>query len=163
MTIVYLCLGSNLDDRVVNIRKALAMLAEYAVVDTISSLYETDPVGYEDQPKFLNVVCRIGTELGPPQLLIAAKTIEAAMGRKPAFRNAPRIIDIDILLFDDITLNSSELIIPHPRLHERAFVLVPLAEIAPDVMHPILKKTIMKLLEAIDTAGVIKYTEKVTL
>lgn len=127
---VYLALGSNLGDRRGNIAAAIQRLRDMVDIDTISSVYETEPVGYLDQPQFLNLVCEGKTWLSAQELLHYAKNIETAMGRQPTFRNGPRPIDIDILLYDDEQIEQENLIIPHPRMFERAFVLVPLAEIA---------------------------------
>lgn len=136
------------------------MISRLGVVEKVSSVYETDPAGFREQPKFLNAVCRISTGLSPEQLLLAAKKIEAEMGRKLSFRNAPRIIDIDILLYDDMVIRSSGLEVPHPRLAERAFVLVPLAEIAPEQVHPVLEKTVVELLRELGVvSGVCKWSE----
>ncbi len=145
MTTVYLGLGSNLGDRRANLERAIELLAEKLVIEQTSSLYETEPVGYREQPLFLNAVCRATTELSPFDLLHLIREIEAALGKVPNFPNGPRIIDIDILFHGDRIIETPQLIIPHPRLAERAFVLVPLVEIAHQVVHPVLHATIEEL------------------
>ena len=138
----YLGLGSNLGDREQNLARATDLLAQRVKIDSMSSLYVTEPVDYKDQPLFLNAVCRIRTSLAPEELLGLAKRIEAAMGRKPSFVNGPRPIDIDILFYGDLVVNIPRLVIPHPRVQERAFVLVPLAEIASRLVHPVTGQTV---------------------
>jgi 2-amino-4-hydroxy-6-hydroxymethyldihydropteridine diphosphokinase len=138
MATVYLGLGSNLGNRARNIYRALRLLGSRVRLDKISSLYETEPVGLTEQPWFLNLVCCGETDLSPEALLNLAKTIERQMGRKQGVRFGPRLIDIDILLYDDLVLSTPQLQIPHPRLHERAFVLIPLSEVAPGLIHPVL-------------------------
>ena len=133
---VYLGLGANMGDRQANLERAVELLGERLRIEKVSSVYETEPVGYEEQPSFLNAVCRVETDIGPLQLLSLVKGIEASMGRVPNFSNGPRPIDIDIILYDDLVMVDPELTIPHPRMAERAFVLVPLMEIAPDLIHP---------------------------
>jgi len=158
MATVYIGVGSNLGDRYENLERALELLSAKALLQQVSSVYETEPVGYSQQPPYLNLVCRVDTELSPQQLLGKLKEIEHEMGRKASFRNAPRVIDLDILLYDEIVVDSDELTIPHPGLTERAFVLVPLDEIAPELVHPAKKKTISQLLSALsDKSGAIKY------
>ena len=145
MAAVYLCLGANLGEREKNLAQALTLLSQKVKLEKVSSIYETEPVGYKEQPLFLNLVCQISTNLSPEELLHLAKTIESEMGRVPSFPNAPRPIDIDILFYDAQIIHTQNLVIPHPRMTERAFVLVPLAEIAPELVHPEAGKSIAEL------------------
>jgi 2-amino-4-hydroxy-6-hydroxymethyldihydropteridine diphosphokinase len=148
MATVYLGLGSNLGNRARNIYAALRRLRSHVRLDQISSLYETEPVGLTDQPWFLNLVCAGVTELPAEDLLRAVKRIEGELGRRQGVRFGPRLIDIDILLYDDQVLATEQLEIPHPRLHKRGFVLVPLGELAPGLVHPVLKTSVRELLES---------------
>jgi 2-amino-4-hydroxy-6-hydroxymethyldihydropteridine diphosphokinase len=136
MAVVYLGLGTNLGDRGANLRRALRSLSTFAEIEAVSSVYETEPVGFREQPDFWNLVVRIRTALPPAALLAAVKEIERELGRQPSFRNAPRVIDLDLLLYDGQTISTPDLTIPHPRLLERAFVLRPLVEIGPELRHP---------------------------
>ena len=154
MTTVYLGLGSNVGVREANLRAAIKLLTRQG--DSIrkqSPVYETDPVGYLEQPSFLNCVCLLETDLSPTDLLTAAQAIEWSVGRTPTFLNGPREIDIDILFYSDLILESDTLTVPHPRIAERAFVLEPLADIAPYVVHPVLGLTIAELLVSVDGKG----------
>ena len=155
---VYLGLGTNLGEREENLRQAMELLEQGMILGQVSSVYETEPVGYKEQPLFLNLVCNGETELDPADFLDFAKGIEGKLGRKKSFRNAPRLIDIDILFYEDRVINAEDLIIPHPRICDRGFVLVPLAEIAPLFVHPVKNRTIRKLLsELIDSEQVRKW------
>ena len=151
MVTIYLGLGSNLGDRLGNLKQALHLLAEELTVWCISSIYETDPWGFRDQPPFLNCVCSVNSSLELQELLTLAKSVEKRIGRVPSeVKWGPRIIDVDVLLFGDRVVEKPGLEIPHPRMCQRAFVLVPLAEIAPRVMHPVCKLTILELLERVE-------------
>jgi 2-amino-4-hydroxy-6-hydroxymethyldihydropteridine diphosphokinase len=145
----FLGLGTNLGDRAANIGAALQRLAKLGTMAAVSSLYETEPWGITEQPKFLNAACLLLTTLSPHDLLPAVKRIEQAMGRAPTVRNGPRLIDIDILFYDDVILATPGLTIPHAGLHTRSFVLRPLLEIAPDVVHPVFKRTVRELADAL--------------
>ena len=152
--IVYLALGTNLADRLANLRQAIASLTPQMEVRAKSSVYETPPWGYADQPKFLNQVVKVKTYLEPEALLKHLKRLEVALGRKESFQNGPRLIDIDILFFDDLVLDTPTLVIPHPRLHERAFVLLPLMDIAPDLVHPVSKKSVSEMVVECDVSAI---------
>ena len=154
MATVYLALGTNLKDRLVNLRAALRVLPPKIPLLARSRIYETPAWGYKDQPAFLNMVVKAQTELAPTELLAHLKHLETGLGRRPTFVWGPRLIDIDILFYNDLLLDTPELVIPHPRLYERAFVLVPLADLAPDLVHPVLGKTIAQLLASVDTTGI---------
>ena len=143
---VYIGLGSNLGDRLAILNQAVAHLAALGSVTATSAIYETDPVGFVDQPSFLNAVVCLQTTLAPADLLANLLRIEQEMGRVRTFPNAPRIIDLDLLLVGDVVIHTARLMVPHPAMHERAFVLVPLADIAPDLMHPELGVSISGLL-----------------
>ena len=152
---VYLGLGTNLGDRVDNLRKALARLQTLARLEEVSSLYETQPEGVTDQPLFFNAVCRVMTGLEPEALLRFLKNVEGEIGRRPGGQRwGPRPIDLDILLYDDRVVDAPELRVPHPRLAERAFVLVPLCELEPELHHPLLGKTMKGLLASVGQEGV---------
>ena len=143
---VYLGLGSNLGDREANLRHALELLGQSLSLERTSSLYDTDPWGYQDQPRFLNCVCEASTSLKPQALLALVKGVERAVGREPSFAAGPRLMDVDILFYGEQVVREPGLDIPHPRMEKRAFVLVPLAEIAPALLHPVLELKVVELL-----------------
>ena len=154
--LVYLSLGSNVGDREIQLRDALRRLAAIGRVVGVSSFYETEPVEFTDQAWFLNCVVGLETTETPEQLMMALLQIEQQMGRRRIQKKGPRTIDIDILLFDEAIVDSPALTIPHPAMHQRRFVLEPLAEIAPEVRHPVLEKTIRELLEALPAEQIVR-------
>ncbi|GAB4497902.1 MAG: 2-amino-4-hydroxy-6-hydroxymethyldihydropteridine diphosphokinase [Anaerolineales bacterium] len=158
--IVYLALGSNLGNRLANLKSAISNLPPQMDVKKKSPVYETPPWGYVDQPAFLNQVVMAETYMEPENLLSHLKRLETVLGREPTFENGPRVIDIDILFYDDLVLDSPPLVIPHPRLHTRGFVLVPLNDIAPDLVHPVLGKPISELLLDVDRLNINEYKGK---
>jgi len=156
--IAYLGLGSNMGNRQHNLDKALELLSQRLRVEKVSSVYDTEPIGNINQPRFLNLVCQVYTRLAPTELLALAKGIESKLGRAFGKSNAPRPIDIDILFYNDRVIETPELVVPHPKLTERAFVLVPLDEIAPGLVHPVAGKTVKELLgEVTEVQGVFKW------
>lgn len=157
MPILYLALGTNLGDRFANLQAAIAALPPAVRVIAQSPVYETPPWGLTAQPAFLNMVLKGQTALAPVDLLKHLKHLETELGRLPAVRWGPRRIDMDILFYDNLILDTPELTIPHPHLHERAFVLVPLADLEPGLVHPVLGVPIHRLRSAVDATGVKRY------
>ena len=150
MSTVFVGIGSNLGNRIENCANAVRKISDFATVSAISSIYETEPVGNEDQPNFINCAVKIETDLSPYDLLLSLQSIEDILGRERIQKWGPRIIDLDILFYNDLVIESDELIVPHPMAHLRRFVLEPLSEIAPDLIHPTLKVSVSKLLEGLD-------------
>jgi 2-amino-4-hydroxy-6-hydroxymethyldihydropteridine diphosphokinase len=156
-TIVFLSLGSNVGDRKNNLRAAIAALAELGVkIKTVSSIYETEPVDLLEQPWFLNCVVEGETTVPPVELLKKLRELEKRMGSKKLVARGPRLIDLDILVYGQQTINSTELQVPHPRMHLRRFVLAPLAEITPDLKHPSWRGTAAQLFAALDDKSTVK-------
>ena len=147
----YIGIGSNAGDKVLNCETAISEILKIDQHRLLgrSSFFNTRPIGYTAQDWFVNSVIKIETDLEPIDLYRMLKTIETRLGRKETFRGGPRVIDLDLLLFDDRRIETEELQVPHPRFHERQFVLIPLSEIDPNLTHPILKKTVGELLEEI--------------
>jgi len=157
----YLALGTNIGDREKNLKNALKKLNNIGTVQETSQIYETEPYGPKDQNDYLNLTLKLITELTPNQLLREIKKIEKDMGRIKKEKNHPRIIDIDILLYDSKIIKEKELKIPHPQMHKRKFVLFPLTDIAPNETHPTLKKTIKQLkTTTTDNLNIKKWTKK---
>jgi 2-amino-4-hydroxy-6-hydroxymethyldihydropteridine diphosphokinase len=158
--LVYLSLGSNIGDRESHLRDAISRLENQGRIQSIASFYETEPVEFTDQARFLNCAVALETEEAPEQLMESVLHIEQEMGRERQQNKGPRTIDIDILLFSDTIIDSPKLTIPHPAMHERRFVLQPLAEIAPEVRHPVLKKTIRELLGSLPAGQAVEKVQK---
>ena len=163
MSVVFLGIGSNVGDREKNVSEAVLRIEEEGIsVLSRSSFYVTRPEEGPAQEDYLNGVLKVWTEKPPADLLDTLKHIEKRMGRKAAVKNFPRIIDIDILLYGNRIVQTPRLVIPHARMHERAFVLRPLADLAPDYVHPVLGLNVNELLERVDQSGVLKIDERIT-
>ena len=157
--VAYIALGTNLGNRPDNLRAALGALPPEVSVLAESHIYETPPWGYEDQPAFLNMVVKAETSLEPGALLEYLKQLEVQLGREGNFRWGPRLIDLDILFYDDLVIDTPPLVIPHPRLHERAFVLVPLADVAPNLIHPVLEHSVHEILARINIQEIVRFSD----
>jgi len=158
--IVYLSLGSNIGDRAANLNSAIERLGVLGTIEKISSFYETEPVEFTAQPWFLNIAVKLDTEKMPKQLLAGILDIEQQMGRRRTQKKGPRAIDIDILLFGNSIIDTKGLTVPHPAMHERRFVLEPLAEIAPEVRHPVFKRTLSELRDALPPGQAVRKVKK---
>ena len=158
--IVYLSLGSNIGDRAANLNSAIERLGVLGTIEKISSFYETEPVEFTAQPWFLNIAVKLDTEKMPKQLLAGILDVEQQMGRRRTQKKGPRAIDIDILLFGNSIIDTKGLTVPHPAMHERRFVLEPLAEIAPEVRHPVFKRTLSELRDALPPGQAVRKVKK---
>jgi len=157
--IVYLALGSNMGNRAANLKEAITSLPPQMEVKAKSKVYETPPWGYTEQAKFLNQVLKVKTYLEPVLLLKHLKRLEVALGRKATFQNGPRLIDMDILFYDDLVFEVPELVIPHPRVHERGFVLLPMMDIAPELVHPVQGKSVRELIAGCDLQDIVQFVK----
>ncbi|MBE2220416.1 MAG: 2-amino-4-hydroxy-6-hydroxymethyldihydropteridine diphosphokinase [Anaerolineae bacterium] len=160
MSHIYLSLGTNLGDRPVNLQKALSALTRQITITAVSHVYETEPWGVTEQPAFLNMCVTGTTALIPHDLLDFCKHIEAEVGRTPTFKWGPRLIDIDILFYDDMIMKDDTLAIPHPFVDERAFVLAPLADIAPEYEHPQTHESVVQMLADVYTTAVYRLPDQ---
>ena len=154
MSTVYLSLGTNLGERRRNLEQAVVGVQQWMAITAVSCLYETKPWGLTDQPDFLNMCLAAATDVSPHDLLDFCKQLEDQIGREKTVRWGPRLLDLDILVYDDLILDDERLTIPHPHIEERAFVLTPLAEIAPALIHPVSGQTVATLAEQVDAGGV---------
>jgi len=154
--IIYLSLGSNLGDRAVNLQTAIAQIAGLGKAVAVSSFYETEPVEMTAQPWFLNCAIKLDTEKMPRQLIAGILALEQGMGRQRKQKKGPRTIDIDVLLFGSSIIDLPSLTVPHPKMHERRFVLEPLAEIAPEARHPVFRRTVRELRDALPPGQTVK-------
>ncbi len=154
---VFIALGSNIGDRMRALKEAIDLLPPDIMPASFSKVYETPPWGYEDQSSFLNQVIKTQTHLSPCEVLKRLKEIERELGRQPIFRYGPRLIDLDILFYDEMEYKSEKLTIPHPEIANRAFVLVPLMEIAPNYIHPVTHKKIIDMAAQIETGSIIEF------
>jgi 2-amino-4-hydroxy-6-hydroxymethyldihydropteridine diphosphokinase len=159
--LVYLSMGSNVGDRAANLNAAIARLGAFGDVVAVSSFYETEPVELAAQAWFLNCAVKLDTEKMPKQLLAAILDLEQEMGRRRVQKSGPRSIDIDILLFGNSIVDTRGLTVPHPAMHQRRFVLEPLAEIAPDIRHPVFKRTIRELRDALPPGQAVHKASKI--
>lgn len=153
---VYVSLGSNMGGREENLRTAVERLRELGEVKAVSSIYETEPIEYTAQPWFLNAAVALETEFMPRQLMSRLLAIEQDMGRRRTVAKGPRVIDLDVLLFGHAVIETPQLTVPHPAMHERRFVLEPLAEIAPEVRHPVFKRTVRELRDALPAGQAVR-------
>lgn len=158
---VYISLGSNLGDREQNLRTAIERIGKLGEVKAVSSIYETEPVEYTAQPWFLNAAAALETELMPRQLMSSLLAIEQDMGRRRTVAKGPRAIDLDILLFGNSVIETPQLTVPHPAMHERRFVLEPLAEIAPDVRHPVFQRSVREMKDALPAGQSVRRSTRV--
>ena len=154
----YIGIGSNIGNKIENCKKAIDLLKEnqHIEVTKTSGFYEAEPVGYKEQEWFVNCAVEIKTDLIPHELLLLCHTIESKLGRERKIKYGPRIIDLDILLYNNDIIDKADLKIPHPEMHKRGFVLKPLSDIAPDAVHPVLKKSIAELLKSLCSEGGVK-------
>ncbi len=161
MHTLYLGLGTNLGNRLDNLQKAVSSLSQIMSVTAVSPIYQSEPWGVTDQPPFLNMCIEASTVLNPNTLLHYLKNLESELGRQKSYKWGPRLIDIDILLYDDTIIDNDSLTIPHAQMAERAFVIVPLADIAPDLIHPVFNKTIAELETAVNHTTLHKIPETI--